>query len=112
LSDKRIESYANDGSSDQSKAKPCVRKTGPCFEPMEVIQYLNHYNSEDSHYEMRDETIKIYLKLKQLMYEIDDIDESSDEEGNKPPKRERPISIPWIPDLSSLILFESILSRI
>ena len=44
LSDKRIESYANDGSSDQSKAKPCVRKTGPCFEPMEVIQYLNHYN--------------------------------------------------------------------
>ena len=37
---------------------------------------------------MRDETIKIYLKLKQLMYEIDDIDESSDEEGNKPPKRE------------------------
>ena len=142
MSDKRIESYANDGSSDQSKAKPCVRKTGPCFEPMEVIQYLNHYNrtrfpkirwwlcekyrdflsdfffefckSEDSHYEMRDETIKIYLKLKQLMYEIDDIDESSDEEGNKPPKREdlRPISIPWIPDLSSLILFESILSRI
>ena len=37
---------------------------------------------------MRDETIKIYLKLKQLMYEIDDIDESSDEEGNKPSKRE------------------------
>ena len=37
---------------------------------------------------MRDETIKIYLKLKQLMYEIDDIHESSDEEGNKPSKRE------------------------
>lgn len=64
---------------------------------------------------MRDETIKIYLKLKQLMYEIDDIDESSDEEGNKPPKRECPISIPWIPGLSlewSLFLFELILSRI
>ena len=54
---------------------------------------------------MRDETIKIYLKLKQLMYEIDDIDESSDEEGNKPPKRELLRihasydihSIPWFP---------------
>ena len=54
--------------------------------------FIEFCKSEDSHYEMRDETIKIYLKLKQLMYEIDDIDESSDEEGNKPPKRELLIS--------------------
>ena len=53
-----------------------------------MSDFFKFCKSEDSHYEMRDETIKIYLKLKQLMYEIDDIDESSDEEGNKPPKRE------------------------
>ena len=30
--------------------------------------------------------MKIYLKLKQLMYEIDEIEESSDEEGHKTQK--------------------------
>ena len=37
----------------------------------------------DGSYDFRLETVKIYLKLKQLMFEIDHIEESSDEEGNK-----------------------------
>merc|ERR1712008_466467 len=45
--------------------------------------FLNNYDREDSNYDSRLETVKIYLKLKQLMIEIDDVDESSDEEGNK-----------------------------
>ena len=44
---------------------------------------LNIWFREDSSYDSRLETVKIYLKLKQLMIEIDDVDESSDEEGNK-----------------------------
>jgi len=83
LSDKRIEAYAKEQTNDQNKAKQCVRKTGPLFEPVEVLKFLNNYDREDSNYDSRLETVKIYLKLKQLMIEIDDVDESSDEEGNK-----------------------------
>ena len=64
-----------------------IEKTHPAL-VSRSLDFIEFCESEDSNYEMRDETIKIYLKLKQLMYEIDDIDESSDEEGNKPPKRE------------------------
>ena len=64
-----------------------IEKTHPAL-VSRSLDFIEFCKSEDSNYEMRDETIKIYLKLKQLMYEIDDIDESSDEEGNKPPKRE------------------------
>jgi len=84
LSDKRIDSYANNDSvSDSTKSKPAMRRTGPCFEPPEVLAYLEGSYRDGESEKTRREAIKIYFRLKQLMYEIDDIDDSSDEEGNK-----------------------------
>ena len=44
LSDKRIEAYAKEQTNDQIKAKQCVRRTGPLFEPVEVLRFLNNYD--------------------------------------------------------------------
>ena len=52
------------------------------------LEWFRLVFSEDSTYDSRLETVKIYLKLKQLMIEIDDVDESSDEEGNRLNKSE------------------------
>ena len=60
-----------------------MRRTGPCFEPPEVLAYLEGSYRDGESEKTRREAIKIYFRLKQLMYEIDDIDDSSDEEGNK-----------------------------
>ena len=60
-----------------------MRRTGPCFEPPEVLAYLEGSFRDGEAEKTRVEAVKIYFRLKQLMYEIDDIDDSSDEEGNK-----------------------------
>ena len=53
------------------------------FEPVEVLSYLMGNNRDGESWGTQTEAIKIYLKLKQLMDEMDDIDDSSDEDGNK-----------------------------
>ena len=50
---------------------------------MEVINYLEGSYRDGERRQTQNEAIRIYFRLKQLMYEIDDIDDSSDEEGNK-----------------------------
>lgn len=63
--------------------QPASRKSGPTFEPREVIEYLaGHYRNGESE-ETQLMAVKMYFKLKKLMYDFDEICDSSDDETTK-----------------------------
>ena len=81
-------------------------------EKWSFAENLNIWFREDSSYDSRLETVKIYLKLKQLMIEIDDVDESSDEEGNKVSKSKFSHGMNyWVMKMKILGLVSSILFK-
>lgn len=99
ISDKKIDAYSNDAAAVESKSKvvlthfcslkiilmiqPASRKSGPTFEPREVIEYLaGHYRNGESE-ETQLMAVKMYFKLKKLMYDFDEICDSSDDETTK-----------------------------
>ena len=61
--------------------KPASRKSGPTFEPREVIEYLagQYRNGESEETQLM--AVKMYFKLKKLMYDFDEICDSSDEDS-------------------------------
>ncbi|CBY11602.1 unnamed protein product [Oikopleura dioica] len=79
----KIDAYSNDAAAVESKSKPASRKSGPTFEPREVIEYLaGHYRNGESK-ETQLMAVKMYFKLKKLMYDFDEICDSSDDETTK-----------------------------